>query len=139
MEAPGETVRNKKKNGGGLHFKQMLFGGNIMRYHEIAWDIMIIEAKCVAQLGKIKETTVRIYKNPIERFDTKKWYHTARVSGYMAIHGNITSKAILGLALIIVTQVTQQKIANIYLAILCDLFGMVNWPFNRLSDLQLRD
>lgn len=62
MEAPGETVRSKKKNGGGLHFKQMLFGGNIMRYHEIAWDIMIIEAKCVPQLGKIKETTVRIYK-----------------------------------------------------------------------------
>ena len=27
----------------------------------------------------------------------------------------------------------------IYLAILCDLFGMVKWPFQRLSDLQLGD
>ena len=27
----------------------------------------------------------------------------------------------------------------LYLAILCDLFGMVKWPFKRLSDLQLRD
>ena len=26
-----------------------------------------------------------------------------------------------------------------YLAILCDLFGMVKWPFQRLSDLQLGD
>ena len=25
------------------------------------------------------------------------------------------------------------------LAILCDLFGMVKWPFQRLSDLQLGD
>ena len=27
----------------------------------------------------------------------------------------------------------------IYMAILCDLFGMIEWPFPRLSDLQLRD
>ena len=27
----------------------------------------------------------------------------------------------------------------IHLAILCDLFGMVKWPFQRLSDLQLGD
>ena len=28
---------------------------------------------------------------------------------------------------------------HLYLAILCDLFGMVKWPFKRLSDLQLRN
>ena len=28
---------------------------------------------------------------------------------------------------------------NVFLAILCDLFGMVEWPFQRLSDLQLGD
>ncbi len=30
-------------------------------------------------------------------------------------------------------------IYHIYLAILCDLFGMVKWHFERWSDLQLRD
>ena len=28
---------------------------------------------------------------------------------------------------------------NRFLAILCDFFGMVNWPFQRWSDLQLDD
>ena len=32
-----------------------------------------------------------------------------------------------------------KHVKTIYLAILCDLLGMVKWPFQRLSDLQLGD
>ena len=32
-----------------------------------------------------------------------------------------------------------KKKGHTHLAILCDLFGMVKWPFQRLSDLQVRD
>ena len=37
------------------------------------------------------------------------------------------------------TRVPGWKLLSIYLAILCDLLGMAKWPFQRLSDLQLRD
>ena len=36
-----------------------------------------------------------------------------------------------------VSDFTAKQKTNTYLAILCDLFGMVKWPFKGLSDLQL--
>ena len=44
----------------------------------------------------------------------------------------------LGIPLFLETPLCSQWKENI-LAIVCDLFGMVKWPLQRLSDLQLGD